>query len=498
MNELVRIRLAYPFSSSCCLWRRLLPWICGGTTVLLALSIYVMTAAPTVYNLDSAELAIGVHTLGIVHATGYPLYLLLGKVFIAIVPFADLGYALNVLSALYASLTSLSVMWVVIQLTTHDLRSARWNVYGGAVAALFLGFSYYFWAVSVIAEVYTLQTWLLSMALGCLLRWDASSQGKWLGGFALFYGLCFANHISVLLTLPGLCLYMIGRRAPVKQLGKRLIYYVLPAALIGPLLYLYFPLRYRVSPYNLAGHYNALGEFIPVALNTLTGLWWLVSGKMFQTMAFAYPWREALQETLLFLRQFWGNFLGVGVVFGLIGLAVLWRGRKLWLFSLLLMFGAHAMFFVNYRVVDKALMFLPSYLVWTYLLGVGLTWVLQWVESVGGVGTIVNLGWSMLLVAILCAINYGYVDVSADYRARTQAQAFLDQAQPNALVVGWWTEVTPIQYLQYVEGQRPDLHVINRLMISDKDLRELLAKHRKEGTVYLLSQSRMYPLPNEH
>jgi len=219
---------------------------------------------------------------------------------------------------------------------------------------------------------------------------------------------------------------------------------------------------------------------------------------MFQTMAFAYPWREALQETLLFLRQFWGNFLGVGVVFGLIGLAVLWRGRKLWLFSLLLMFGAHAMFFVNYRVVDKALMFLPSYLVWTYLLGVGLTWILQWVESVGGVGTIVNLGWSMLLVAILCAINYGYVDVSADYRARTQAQAFLDQAQPNALVVGWWTEVTPIQYLQYVEGQRPDLHVINRLMISDKDLRELLAKHRKEGAVYLLSQSRMYPLPNEH
>lgn len=56
------------------------PSLIAGTTALLSLSAYTLTLAPTFYNLDSAEFAIGVHTLGIVHATGYPLYLLLGRI----------------------------------------------------------------------------------------------------------------------------------------------------------------------------------------------------------------------------------------------------------------------------------------------------------------------------------------------------------------------------------------------------------------------------------
>ena len=46
----------------------------------LPLLIYSQTLAPTIYNLDSAELTTAAATNGIVRATGYPLYLVLGKI----------------------------------------------------------------------------------------------------------------------------------------------------------------------------------------------------------------------------------------------------------------------------------------------------------------------------------------------------------------------------------------------------------------------------------
>ena len=43
------------------------------------LLLYLQTLAPTVYNLDSAELTTAAATLGITRATGYPLYILTGS-----------------------------------------------------------------------------------------------------------------------------------------------------------------------------------------------------------------------------------------------------------------------------------------------------------------------------------------------------------------------------------------------------------------------------------
>jgi hypothetical protein len=185
--------------------------------------------------------------------------------------------------------------------------------------------------------------------------------------------------------------------------------------------------------------------------------------------------------------------LGVGVILGGIGVRVLYRRHKVWVVSLLLFFGAHALFFINYRVVDKELMFLPCYLVWTYFLGSGFAWLLHWAETVSGLKGGIHILWPLGLIIALCCINYTYVDLSEDDRARTQAQAFLDDAAPNALVVGWWTEITPLHYLQYVEGQRPDLLMINRLMISDLALRQLVHNWQPYGDVYLLQQSDAYP-----
>ena len=60
-------------------WVAQLDWVAVGMFAL-PLFLYWLTLAPTIYNLDSAEFTTAVATNGIIRATGYPLYLLVGKI----------------------------------------------------------------------------------------------------------------------------------------------------------------------------------------------------------------------------------------------------------------------------------------------------------------------------------------------------------------------------------------------------------------------------------
>src|SRR5512142_2000566 len=71
---------------------------------LCPFAIYLLTLAPTVYTFDSAEFATGAYVLGIIHPTGYPLYLVLAKLF-TFIPVGDVAYRVNLLSALFGAVT---------------------------------------------------------------------------------------------------------------------------------------------------------------------------------------------------------------------------------------------------------------------------------------------------------------------------------------------------------------------------------------------------------
>jgi hypothetical protein len=92
------------------------PWLWASLALGLPLVVYMLTVAPTVYWLDSAELTTGAYTLGIVHAPGSPLFLLLGCVF-AELPIGDVGYRLNVMTALAGVLRALFIYLIVHHLT---------------------------------------------------------------------------------------------------------------------------------------------------------------------------------------------------------------------------------------------------------------------------------------------------------------------------------------------------------------------------------------------
>jgi hypothetical protein len=465
--------------------RRTLARLAGSLPVwsafLLPLLVYLLTACSTVYNLDSAEFSAAAHTLGLVRATGYPLYLLLGKAFSLLLPFGDVGFRLNVMSGACAAGT--------VVFLYHLLRRLIRQQAAALAASLLFAFSYYFWAQAVVAEVYTLHTLLLAALLLMLLHWETSRSDGLLAVFGLLYGLSLANHMGAILLAPGLATFLLIVAGRELWRPKRILLLLVPFV-AGLGTYLYIPLRYLDNPaFNYVGHYDATGRFIPLNLTRISNVWWLISGQGFRNLMFGYTLAELPGQVGQAAHWLWGNFLGIGLIPGLLGIWSQARNKPRYLALLGLIFVTNSIFFINYRVVDKAAMFVPSYLVWIVWVGEGYAWLIRWVQGWRREERRPSPVWAwglVALAAVALTVNWPLVNVRHDTRARDRAHAALREASPNAIIFGWWTSAPPMHYLQLVEEQRPDVLVINRFLIDADEMYALIDLSLGQRPVYVM------------
>ena len=289
----------------------------------LPFCIYLLTLAPTIYNLDSAELTTAASTGGLMRSTGYPLYLTLGYIWSKI-PLGDVGYRMNLLSAVFGALT--------IFLAERILR--RWRLPGWAIlgALGLLATSTFFWGLSLVAEVYTLHTALMAGLILALLHWSDSPTPRRMLLIGLLGGLGMSHHVATVLLIPGSLFYVLSTH-PKKALAPRSLLAFSLAALVGLSFYLYLPLRYLTQPaFNYAGTYDSSLNFHPVDLTTLEGLWWLISGRTFSNVMMAYNGLGLWHETQKYLTQLVHAYFAFGIGPGLLGMILLfrrnWRDRR--------------------------------------------------------------------------------------------------------------------------------------------------------------------------
>lgn len=445
---------------------------------LLPFLLYLRTLAPTVYNLDSAELTTAAATGGILRATGYPLYLLVGR-FWAALPIGDAGFRLNLFSAFCGALTLM-----LLELSLRRLRVGPWARLG---ALGLLAVAPYFWAMSLIAEVYTLHTALLAAILLACLRWRDQQTPSRLAHLVFLFVLSMANHAATVLALPALLYFVAAGAQP--QTRRELLRWrswrlAAPAALLAASVFLILPLRFAAAPaFNYAGEFNAQGVFVPVNLQTVRGFLWLVTGRSFAGQMFGYDVAGGVGQLAAYGAQLWEAFFAVGIGPGLLGLLLLWRRDRALGGALLLLFLANVLFFVNYRVIDKNTMFLPTYVVWTLWLGVGLQQLLGWLRHTPLLQPARLLLAALVLLAV--AWNWQRVDLSHDWSARRQAEAILAQVEPDAIILGWWDTVPAVQYLQFVEQRRPDVLAINRFLISAENMEALIRNEAARRPLYI-------------
>lgn len=419
----------------------------SGLACGVPLLLYLHTMAPTVYGLDSAELTTGASVLGIIHAPGAPLYLLLGHAFTWL-PVGDIGYRLNLMSGCAAALASLFVYFVL-----YDLTQQRSVALGGA---WYLAFTYYFWISALAAELYALQACFLAALLALALTWRRSGRPWHLCLLAFSFGLGMGNHLSLILLAPGFAVLALTTDAkPWRQ--PWLLATAAVCALVGASVYLYLPLRAASeTPLNYAR------DYWHVDVATWRGFWWMVTARMFRPLVFAVNPEDAPYELLVYLRRLWSNFAGFGVLLGVVGLASDAPRRPAIHASLLMLFLAHVIFFVAYGAGDKALMFLPSYLIWGIWVALGACAVSAYLRRRVSRPWAFSAATLLVLMAIgNVMLNLGYVDISDDVSARARGARILDQMEPQAVYFGTWMDVPILEYLQIVERQRPDVATVN-------------------------------------
>lgn len=443
---------------------------------LVPFLIYQLTLAPSIVTLDSAELTTTAVTLGISRSTGYPLYTLLGHLF-SYLPVGDAAFRINLFSALMGAFTILLIDKIFQHLKVNTLVSF------GAVGLL--AFSPYFWSLSLVAEVYTLNTALISGALLATFCWIEKPDKRRLAVTGLLLGLGLAHHGSFALVLPGL-LFLAAASQPQVFFKPRSLLVLFSTIAVGLLFYLYLPIRFAMNPaFNYAGYFDGLGNFHPVDLTTLWGLWWLVSGRTFATSMFAYSANGLAAQFQLFLSQIIPGFFFIGIGPAVIG--ILTSFKRSWQLgaALFAMFSFCAFFYIDYDLADKATMFLPCYIVMCLWIGLGYQTLLDWVKKslssdvqYSTLQRIIPNALQMLMISaaiIFCLQNWSGVDRSQDWSARQRGENLLRTLKPGAVVVGYWDSIPVLQYLTLVENQRHDLLLINRFLISDCSLDALIS-----------------------
>jgi hypothetical protein len=436
------------------------PLLAGG----LPFVVYLSTMAPTVYGLDSAELTTGSYVLGIVHAPGSPLFLLLGHIFTWL-PFGDVGYRVNLLSVCSAAGGVAVLAALVYRLTDRPVVAVA--------GAWTLAFSYYYWVSALAAELYALEALCIATLLW-LAEWWRREQRSWrLCIFAFAYGLALGNHMSLSVLAPGFAYLVLADGAWRRW---RLLVVALLLSLLGASVYLYLPLRALAgTPQNYARDWG-------VDVATWDGFWFMVRGGMFESRFLAVPLSRVPGEFGLFVYRLWSNFVGVGCLVGIVGLVEAPAELRVLRRASLLMLLGHLGFVLTYNVLDKEFMLSPDYLIWGLWVALGAQPAAALVAEISRNRVRLAAGGLMVLLsASNLALNYGLADISGDWSARRGGEAIMETVAPNATFIGTWIQVPVLEYLQLVEGQRPDLETINIFFLQKGRSLDLALERMQRG-----------------
>ncbi|HEY6074745.1 MAG TPA: DUF2723 domain-containing protein, partial [Anaerolineales bacterium] len=322
--------------------------------ILLA-GVYLATLAPGLTwahdGADGGDLITAAATGGVAHPTGYPLYLLIARIFQSL-PSGNLAWRTNLMSAVFAVVAALLIYAVVRREVDRAGLVSSWMP--ALVAGCAAGLMPLLWSQAVITEVHALQGCLVGLVFYL-------SAGSWSGGLrklmdclrGLVLGLGMGNHVTLLLLVPVVILVTaFGADAPEEKgrlhwgaIFRQVIFF-----LLGCGIYLLVPLWAAAhSPVNWGGAV------------TPERLWWLVTGNLYQdqllSVSFPEAWSRLGASAGLLLQQFGplGLMLGAAGLFFFLRKTPL-RAITIWTFAAFLIFG------IGFESFDSYLYLLPAFL----------------------------------------------------------------------------------------------------------------------------------------
>jgi hypothetical protein len=427
--------------------------------------LYIMAAPPGFYWLDSAELTAAAVAMGVAHPTGFPLYCIVARA-AAFVPLGELGFRVELLSAVCAALAVFWTTRLVIDLCRDDVHA----LVGAAVAGMLLALSAVFLRQATVAEVYAPGAALLAGGLVLLEQVSRGGDARWGLALALVCGLCLAMHVStwllgpVALALMGVRLYR-GARWP---LLAPLVALAMAGAAIA-----YLPVR------SASGHARVLDWGHPDQLDRLSDH--LSAQRRRDAFSDQSGVVEGAQQAppVTSLVEESADHLGpIAPLAALFGLGWLARQRRSrWVAAALAVIGAGDVIYalwVNPMGQAGWQNGVPLALVVSICAGAGVAWLSRFlraggpfVAAVAGVLLVVPPAVMSLPAVWQASAPSGEPGDSPD-APRGWAEAALAATPPRGLaLVQTDSTAAGLLYLTEVEGARPDVAVVDRRRLGD-------------------------------
>ena len=423
-------------------WRRLARALIPLLVGLAAMAAYLQTLLPGAGWGDIARFQYVARVWGIPHRFGYPLYIAVSRLF-GYLPLGSLAYRINLMSALFAALAAVAVYFLVKRLADDEVAAAS--------AALSFAFSRALWGQAVVAEVYTLNAFLVGAVLLALLAWhEARRRGRRRTGLLYLglglYALSFGNHMTVVTLLPAVVYLLLATDARL-LLDPRHLAAMAGLALLGAAQYLYVIVR--------AGQQPLLNELGPFSWRGW--LHWMTRNR-FPGQFFGYSLGDQVDRLRIYLELLEKQFFRWGYILGWIGAwERLKAGGKSFLFLALAALGIY-LFGMNYGGVTFRIYLIPSYLVFAVFLGCGLGAVRHWLAGALR-GRPRWPSWTLqggLALAILAMPlyplwqNWAEVDESDNVYYQQMAERFVAEAGPEFVLVDSEPHYDDLEAILYV------------------------------------------------
>ena len=482
--------------------RQTAAWAAGVGLAFLAL--YSYTLAPDLVGHDAGEMQFVPYVFGIPHYTGYPLYLILGKLW-TFLPLGSVAWRMNLLSAVFGAAAASLAFVCGVELT-------GWAA-AGLVVALATGLAPLEWTWSTIAGVRSMAVAFLALAVLAAMRWqravragDAKLAHGRLLALALVAGLGVDHHRTFVLLLPFLAAYVLLLDWRVVRQG-RLLAKAAGLFLAPLLLYGILPLRAALGAPWDQWNTGTWRGFINVAIAGTES-----SAHLDLTPTQALTRLPALAQALL------GTFSPVVLGLAVLGLAWLAVRRP----ALALLLGGYTAVLgwltVEWNIGGQLnlVYLMPAYVPLGLMAAAGAALLLKRLGTEatatadalargapgrGAVSLAVGAGLAAAVAAGGLYLGHDHFrpppemlddfrqDLFQGHQARRLADA-LGNLPSDAAVVGDWDQATPLWYAQLVDGINPGASI----SYPASTLPSVLAHAR--GPVFLATAS-FHPAPGE-
>lgn len=459
---------------------------------LFSFILYAKTLLPSVGFWDTGEFQTIAYSFDIAHPTGYPTYIILGKIFLTLFPIGSVAWRMNLLSAIYTSL-GVAILGVLIKKVTK-------NTFISFALGTLVSVCPMLWRVSVVADPHSLHFLFTSIYLFLTYKISEEKEIHLLPVLYLVTGVSLGNHMLSVFFLPALLVtsFPTFKRKEWVLLGKSVLF-----LLLGSSVYL--------SLFIISSFKPPLT--IDYSIRTLSDLRKIVFGQDFSGLMGTWT-KGTMGESIKFYFDLASSSLpAYFLAFALPGLIFQFKKNVKLGLSTFLLWGSTLYFSIRYQnAAIERYFILPQviYVIWmSYFFSVLLNAIennLGKIKYRNFFTTICSI-LVLLSSATLISKNYKNIDQSENLWANTWSEEVLDNLEPNSVIFSWWSYSTPLWYQQKINGLRPDVLIINDstykwesaalnylrsrpvYFIEKVDLKETNLRLFPKGNVYYLSSS---------